>query len=92
MRGAVYPNTKCCLLGLHTRCCSHKIATAVYPLLLLPYLCLLRNPASARARGAAARARMMERYSPPVIAATLVEHFRRIDALVPRVPGEEEMI
>ncbi|KAG2452970.1 hypothetical protein HYH02_002307 [Chlamydomonas schloesseri] len=40
----------------------------------------------ARAKGAAARRRMVERYSPPVLAAELAAHLRRIDSLIPPLP------
>lgn len=39
----------------------------------------------AAARGAAARARMVERYSPPAIAAMLLSEIKRIEALLPEV-------
>ncbi|GBF92030.1 hypothetical protein Rsub_04377 [Raphidocelis subcapitata] len=39
----------------------------------------------AAARGAAARARMVERYSPPAIARLLLSEIRRIEALLPEV-------
>jgi predicted component of type VI protein secretion system len=37
----------------------------------------------AAAKGAAARARMLERYSPDAIADVLVKHLKRIEAVVP---------
>ncbi|PNH03657.1 hypothetical protein TSOC_010261 [Tetrabaena socialis] len=40
----------------------------------------------ARARGAAGRRRMVERYSPDVLAAELARQLRRIDALIPKLP------
>lgn len=45
-----------------------------------------RHREEARAKGAAARQRMVERYSPPVLAEQLAAHFRRIDALIPKMP------
>lgn len=38
----------------------------------------------AAAKGAAARARMVERYSPPAIAQVLLAELARVEALLPR--------
>jgi len=43
------------------------------------------NREEAAAKGAAARARMVERFSPPAIARLLVEEFKRIEALLPQI-------
>jgi hypothetical protein len=40
---------------------------------------------AAAARGAAARARMVERFSPPAVARLLMEEIRRIEASLPRL-------
>ena len=43
-----------------------------------------RHREEARAKGAAARQRMLTRYSPAVLAKELAGHFRRVDALIPK--------
>ncbi|GIM09823.1 hypothetical protein Vretimale_13633, partial [Volvox reticuliferus] len=45
------------------------------------------NREEARARGAAARRRMVERYSPNVLAAEVAHQLRRIDRLIPKLPA-----
>jgi hypothetical protein len=43
------------------------------------------NREEAAAKGAAARARMVERYSPPAVARLLLDEFRRIEGLLPQL-------
>jgi glycosyltransferase involved in cell wall biosynthesis len=48
---------------------------------------VFENRGEARARGAAARRRVVQRYSRPAIAAALVRELRRIEAALPRGGG-----
>lgn len=50
-----------------------------------PFVCCSHRE-EARAKGVAARRRMVERYSPEVLAQELAAHLRRIDALIPALP------